>query len=162
MFKVGDRVVVVKNLLGGPDTSLFQSGEVLSVQDKAIGVEVRTKDYGSLMFMPEELEFEEIYNIMSDPLTDEDSAEDSELVRRDEMTYTENRGGDVINSPSHYTRGKYEVIDIIEDSGVGYRLGNVLKYVLRADYKHDDNGVQDLSKALWYLKRELLSRGGSV
>ncbi|MCZ0973141.1 DUF3310 domain-containing protein [Streptomyces albulus] len=60
---------------------------------------------------------------------------------------------DVVNSPSHYTKGEFEVIDIIEDAEVGYRLGNALKYILRCEHK--GNKKQDLEKAIWYLKREV-------
>jgi len=62
---------------------------------------------------------------------------------------------DVVNSPSHYTQNKMEVIDILENSMskehfIGYLRGNILKYVLRYDYK---NGKEDLGKASWYLDR---------
>ena len=42
---------------------------------------------------------------------------------------------DDINHPSHYTQGDIEVIDYIEDKKLGYRLGNVVKYVSRAGHK---------------------------
>lgn len=58
---------------------------------------------------------------------------------------------DVINHPSHYTRGKIEVIDFIEDQQLPYHLGNVIKYVARAGYKGDK--LEDLKKARWYLDR---------
>lgn len=58
---------------------------------------------------------------------------------------------DVINHPSHYTRGKIEVIDFIEDQHLPYHLGNVIKYVARAGYKGDK--LEDLKKARWYLDR---------
>lgn len=58
---------------------------------------------------------------------------------------------DVINHPSHYTRGKIEVIDFIEDQQLPYHLGNVIKYIARAGYKGDK--VEDLKKARWYLDR---------
>lgn len=63
--------------------------------------------------------------------------------------------GDLVNHPPHYTSGKYEVIDIIEDQvGVegfrGYCLGNVLKYVCRAG-KKTESPLEDLKKAAWYL-----------
>lgn len=58
---------------------------------------------------------------------------------------------DVINHPSHYTRGKIEVIDFIEDQQLPYHLGNVVKYVARAGYKGDK--LEDLKKAQWYLDR---------
>jgi hypothetical protein len=58
-----------------------------------------------------------------------------------------------VNHPKHYQGGKFEVIDIIEDFKLGFNLGNVLKYILRADKK--GNCIQDLKKAKWYLEREI-------
>lgn len=58
---------------------------------------------------------------------------------------------DVINHPSHYTRGKIEVIDFIEDQQLPYHLGNVIKYISRAGHKGDK--LEDLKKARWYLDR---------
>lgn len=58
---------------------------------------------------------------------------------------------DDINHPSHYTRGKIEVIDFIEDQQLPYHLGNVIKYIARAGYKGDK--LEDLKKARWYLDR---------
>lgn len=58
---------------------------------------------------------------------------------------------DAVNHPSHYTRGKIEVIDFIEDQQLPYHLGNVIKYIARAGYKGDK--LEDLKKARWYLDR---------
>ena len=63
---------------------------------------------------------------------------------------------DLINKPPHYTVGKYEVIDVIEDWKLGFRLANVVKYVARAEHK--GNPISDLYKALWYLNREIANR----
>ena len=63
---------------------------------------------------------------------------------------------DLINKPAHYTAGRYEVIDVIEDWKLGFRLANVVKYVARADHK--GNPISDLYKALWYLNREIAHR----
>lgn len=63
----------------------------------------------------------------------------------------------MVNHPDHYKGHNIEVIDIIEDFDLGFSLGNIIKYVLRADSKGND--VQDLEKALWYLRRELDNRG---
>lgn len=60
---------------------------------------------------------------------------------------------DVVNHPSHYNKGKYEVIDVIEDWGLGFSLGNAIKYIARCEHK--GNKKQDLEKAIFYLKREL-------
>ncbi|MDU6263728.1 MAG: DUF3310 domain-containing protein [Anaerocolumna aminovalerica] len=60
---------------------------------------------------------------------------------------------DKINHPSHYTDGKIEVIDYIEDKKFNYHLGNAIKYISRAGKK--DDYVQDLEKAKWYINREI-------
>lgn len=60
---------------------------------------------------------------------------------------------DPVNHPTHYTSGPIEVIDIIEGFSLGFCLGNVVKYILRAPHKGAQ--VQDLEKARWYLDREI-------
>lgn len=60
---------------------------------------------------------------------------------------------DMINHPPHYKAGGIEVIDVIEAYGLGYHLGNVIKYVLRAGRK--GYGDDDLRKARWYLDRRI-------
>ena len=57
----------------------------------------------------------------------------------------------VIDHPSHYNRGKIEVIDFIEDQGLSFHLGNVIKYIACAGSKGDK--LEDLKKARWYLDR---------
>lgn len=61
---------------------------------------------------------------------------------------------DLVNHPPHYKVGGVETIDFIEAKGLGYNLGNVVKYLTRADHK--GNKVQDLEKARWYLEREIM------
>jgi hypothetical protein len=60
---------------------------------------------------------------------------------------------DVVNHPAHYKVGGIEVIDFIESKNFSYNLGNVIKYVSRADHK--GNKLEDLKKAQWYLTREI-------
>lgn len=55
-----------------------------------------------------------------------------------------------VNHPQHYNKGKIEVIDFIEDQDLNFHLGNVVKYVTRAEMK---GGLEDLKKARWYLDR---------
>ena len=64
---------------------------------------------------------------------------------------------DLINHPPHYKAGGIETIDFIEAKDLNYRLGNVVKYVSRAGKKSSDP-VQDLEKAMFYLKREIDAR----
>ena len=60
---------------------------------------------------------------------------------------------DPINHPAHYTTGKIEVIDYIEDQKLPYHLGNAVKYISRAGKKDKDKTVEDLKKAVWYIER---------
>ena len=62
---------------------------------------------------------------------------------------------DAVNHPSHYTDGKIEVIDYIEDKQLGYHLGNAVKYISRAGKKDPTKKVEDLRKAAWYINREI-------
>jgi len=62
---------------------------------------------------------------------------------------------DVVNHPSHYTDGKIEVIDFIEDKKLGFCLGNAVKYISRAGKKNKDKEVEDLQKAIWYINRRI-------
>ena len=69
---------------------------------------------------------------------------------------------DPVNYPSHYTDGKIEVIDFIEDKGFGYHLGNAVKYISRAGKKDPNKTIEDLEKADWYLRREIERLKGVV
>lgn len=62
---------------------------------------------------------------------------------------------DPVNRPSHYTSGKIEVIDFIEDQQLDFCLGNTVKYVARAGKKDPNKTVEDLEKARWYLNRAI-------
>lgn len=70
---------------------------------------------------------------------------------------------DRVNSPNHYKsdNNKFEVIDIIEFFNLNFHRGNVLKYLLRSGkkseegYNNVDKEVEDLEKAIWYLRREV-------
>jgi hypothetical protein len=58
---------------------------------------------------------------------------------------------DLVNHPSHYTFGKYEVLPVLldwfKDDPLGWQVG---KYLAR--YKHKGNPIQDLKKARFYLE----------
>lgn len=76
----------------------------------------------------------------------------SEIEKKAMVEALENK----VNHPAHYNTGNIEVIDAIEDWNLGFNLGNVIKYVARADHK--GNPTEDLRKALWYLSREIKKR----
>lgn len=64
---------------------------------------------------------------------------------------------DNVNHPAHYETGKFECIDVmVETQGVeatmDFCVCNALKYIYRHRKK---NGVEDIKKADWYLKKYL-------
>jgi uncharacterized protein DUF3310 len=63
---------------------------------------------------------------------------------------------DAVKHPNHYTTGSIEVIDYIQDKDLNFALGNVVKYVSRADHK--GNAIEDLKKARQYLDFEIAKR----
>ena len=71
---------------------------------------------------------------------------------------------DNVNHPAHYTSGKIEVIDFIEDKELNFNLGNVVKYVSRCGKKKstgkslEAKALEDLKKAHWYIEREIATR----
>jgi hypothetical protein len=67
---------------------------------------------------------------------------------------------DNVNHPKHYNAGQFEVIDVIEDWGLGFHLGNTVKYIARAPHK--SNAIEDLKKAKWYLDRYIEKMTQSV
>ena len=58
---------------------------------------------------------------------------------------------EAVNHPPHYNQGNIEVIDAIEDWGLDFNAGNVVKYVSR--HQHKAEPLEDLKKARWYLDR---------
>lgn len=68
----------------------------------------------------------------------------------------DNVENDVVNHPKHYTQGKFECIEVIEeitkqcDKFEAYLIGTILKYLWRWKNK---NGLEDLKKARWYLNK---------
>lgn len=65
--------------------------------------------------------------------------------------------GEKVDHPAHYG-GKdnpYEAIRVIEAWGLGFCLGNAVKYLCRAGRKPGTDTLEDLRKAQWYLAREI-------
>jgi hypothetical protein len=63
---------------------------------------------------------------------------------------------DMVNKPPHYNNhpSGIECIQITEH--MNFCCGNAVKYIWRADLKHD--AIEDLEKAIYYLKREIARR----
>lgn len=74
------------------------------------------------------------------------------------LNLSDHIANDMVDRPAHYTHGKYEAIDIIEDAiedapsvKDGFLQAQTLKYLLRLWHKIDS--LEDAKKARWYLNR---------
>ena len=81
----------------------------------------------------------------------------------DAPTYAQEQLADIerretVDHPDYYKRGGIEAIDAIEAWGLGFNLGNVVKYIARCGRK-SDNVLVDLKKAAWHLNREIERMG---
>lgn len=64
---------------------------------------------------------------------------------------------DAVNHPNHYG-GKdnlYEVRKVIRAWGLGFNLGNAVKYIGRAGKKDPAKHIEDLEKAIFYINDEI-------
>jgi len=71
-------------------------------------------------------------------------------------TFTSEEINDSVNHPKHYTKHPSGVECIQVTEHMNFCLGNAVKYIWRADLKHD--AIEDLEKAIWYIQRELDKR----
>ncbi len=67
---------------------------------------------------------------------------------------------DSVNHPKHYTEHKSGVECIQITEHMNFCLGNAVKYIWRADLKH--NATEDLQKAVWYINREIERRNHDI
>lgn len=63
---------------------------------------------------------------------------------------------DPVNRPKHYTSHPSHIECIVITEHMGFCLGNAIKYIWRAELK--DNTIQDLEKAIYYIRREIDKR----
>lgn len=159
-FKVGDRVVVVKNNHPDQVGYLSDRGVVVHVS-KETEYEVSVRRDGrkhSNCFDADELEFEHLY----DALSAKPDAAATVFNEAGLLACTvDSRPEDVVNHPSHYTSHPSGIECIQVTEYMNFNLGNATKYVWRAGLKSDDP-VQDLQKARWYIEREIQRLGGMV
>ena len=73
----------------------------------------------------------------------------------DRMTRVTAPEPDAVDHPAHYNQhpAGIECIDVVE--AFNFNLGNAIKYIWRAGLKPDASTLEDLSKAAWYIQREI-------
>ena len=66
-----------------------------------------------------------------------------------------------VNHPEHYggENNPYEAIKVIEAWNLNFHLGNAVKYISRVGKKDDQKTIEDLEKAIWYIKRHIKTYG---
>jgi hypothetical protein len=62
---------------------------------------------------------------------------------------------DMVNHPPHYTSDPSGVEAITVLRHRNYNIGNAMKYLWRAGIKNEDTHIQDLEKAIFYIKDEI-------
>lgn len=63
---------------------------------------------------------------------------------------------EAVHHPQHYGGDTvYEVIKVLDAWGLGFGLGNAVKYVARAGRKPTADSLEDLRKAAWYIQHEI-------
>ena len=64
---------------------------------------------------------------------------------------------EMVNNPAHYggKHNQYEAIKVIDAWGLGFSLGNTIKYISRAGKKNPAAELEDLKKAKWYLEHHI-------
>jgi hypothetical protein len=67
------------------------------------------------------------------------------------------RKRETVNHPLHYggKSNPTEVIKVVRSWGLGFSLGNVIKLIARSQTKKDEDKLEDLHKAMWYLQEEI-------
>ena len=79
-------------------------------------------------------------------------------ITAESLNFEEAPKSDAVNHPSHYGKGRFETIEMIEEITKGYDngfvahcVGTAVKYESRAPFKHD-TPLEDLRKARKYLE----------
>lgn len=152
--QVGDLIRITNPCKGDP----YKIGEIYEVtsveevlDEQDSDVYVKYGDGGELLVCYDEYEIHRKAGEEDDAL----AHYQSEVVGSEADRIVE---ADAVNSPNHYTQGRFETIEIIEeitqgysDGYVAYCVGNALKYLARAPFKHGEP-AEDIGKAAKYIE----------
>lgn len=137
----------------------YKIGDVVEVDFEGLTLridEFTTDPYGDTIITGVDVDHpREAYTFEAKHIIGKVSEPLSEPITEESLNFTPT---DTVNHPPHYNFGDIEVIDYIKqvtetyDGGfTAYCIGNVLKYVSRA--QHKGNPAEDLRKAEWYLRK---------
>ncbi len=99
-----------------------------------------------------------MFDPMSDKMIDASKIDLDIFTEAEKEKVLELCGGietDNVNHPSHYETGKYQCIDVMEETQgkealKDFCICNAFKYIYRHRHK---NGLEDVKKAVWYLNK---------
>jgi hypothetical protein len=79
------------------------------------------------------------------------------MSNQNQLTIKINNMSEQVDHPHHYggEDNLYEAIKVIDAWGLGFSLGNTVKYISRAGKKNKEKELEDLKKALWYLQHHI-------
>ena len=148
-MKVSKAALVANMMIDNPDATVkdvMKKFKVSQVYGYNLMSQARTKHLNRR----EEALKKPKQRMMSSERKEEQGVTLKQLI--DAIEHTDN-----VNHPDHYRTGGIETIDFIEAKNLNYHLGNVVKYITRADHKGDR--LENLKKAQWYLNREIEKSG---
>ena len=169
-YKVGDKVIFNQDCrLAFSYIPKGKTGEITDIVDTGLTIayRIKMKDYPNATVPTDKADdcceraneapsitkrINDKHNILNGLLQTDGSVDLERLVSKLENNSAVH---DNVNHPSHYTDGKIEVIDYIEDKKLGYHLGNACKYISRAGKKDAAKRIEDLQKAIWYISRQI-------
>ncbi len=155
--RVGDKVLVKNDLEVGGNSTGFAVGDKVRVREDYHGkalIDTMEKFKGKVVTISDITSASgEEYHIEEDGRVYFWTAEMFEPVAEN----------DPVNHPSHYTDGRIEVIDFIQDKKLNFCRGNIVKYVSRAGKKGDRaKELEDLRKARQYCDFEIKALEGRI
>lgn len=156
-LKVGDKVRIKDNVeeceFGYTSSMLKYIGGIATIMKINYEDEIQLDVDGGVWYWSEDVL--ELIDKSKLKLTEEEFKQTVKGLSEEKKQIEDDIVDDSVNHPSHYTDGKIEVMDFIEDKQLNFARGNVIKYVSRAGKKDPNKELEDLNKAMWYLKREI-------
>ena len=147
----GDNYYLIKNDFGREQSFLKELFEVMT--NEKLDVDLSSKYYAKLDFL--------IDSETAKKNFEENMKKVGELVSKCAINSdgildipTKKNESDAIK-PSHYKAGKFDVIAFCFEHDLDFATGNIIKYVTRAGKKDKDKTLEDLEKAMEYLKRKI-------
>ena len=186
-YKEGDRVVVSTNFGRGSivtDEMLALSGSIVTIHDvggfrsgrcvyhiqedggRHLWEEDMFLPHDTLCDVSEEESGSNLQTFEARSMKRNMGAIERAVAKEIESRKKHIKTADPVAHPAHYTYGKIEVIDFIQDKDLNFALGNAVKYIVRAGHKaeqgmsDEEKAIQDLEKARQYIDFEIEHRKG--